>query len=219
MAKRGMSPGWAVSVAAILALGGPWRGAGAQDGPGDAAAALLALRQEYGAASGEFRKATTDEQRKAAVEHLRVFPLRFVELAGRHPADASAVEALVEAVRAMNAVDSLTMTSWDMSSSVLPTGGGDDAAARATALLSRHHLRSEKLGAVCERMQYGVRKEMETFLRSVLALSPHREVQAIACMALARFLGTRVHLDLRVRVKSEWRDDDRVLDDIGVRPR
>ena len=33
---------------------------------------------------------------------------------------------------------------------------------------------------------------------------------------LERFFGTRVFLDLHVRVKSEWREDDAVLDDIGL---
>src|SRR3989449_2874898 len=34
---------------------------------------------------------------------------------------------------------------------------------------------------------------------------------------LERFFDTRVYLDLHVRVKSEWREDDAVLDDIGVK--
>jgi GTPase len=33
---------------------------------------------------------------------------------------------------------------------------------------------------------------------------------------LERFFATRVFLDLHVRVKSEWREDQRVLDDIGL---
>jgi GTP-binding protein Era len=34
---------------------------------------------------------------------------------------------------------------------------------------------------------------------------------------LERFFATRVFLDLRVRVRSEWREDERVLDDIGIK--
>src|SRR3989475_1259886 len=34
---------------------------------------------------------------------------------------------------------------------------------------------------------------------------------------LERFFDTHVYLDLHVRVKSEWREDDAVLDDIGVK--
>jgi GTPase len=33
---------------------------------------------------------------------------------------------------------------------------------------------------------------------------------------LERFFGTRVYLDLHVKVKSEWREDERVLGDIGL---
>jgi GTP-binding protein Era len=34
---------------------------------------------------------------------------------------------------------------------------------------------------------------------------------------LERFFDSRVFLDLHVRVKSEWREDDAVLDDIGLK--
>lgn len=33
---------------------------------------------------------------------------------------------------------------------------------------------------------------------------------------LERFFGTRIFLDLHVRVRADWRDDDRVLDELGV---
>ena len=36
---------------------------------------------------------------------------------------------------------------------------------------------------------------------------------------LERFFGTRVYLDLQVRVKSEWREDDRLLEQIGLGPK
>ena len=35
---------------------------------------------------------------------------------------------------------------------------------------------------------------------------------------LERFFHTRVYLDLRVKVEAEWRDDDRLLDQLRVRP-
>ncbi len=34
---------------------------------------------------------------------------------------------------------------------------------------------------------------------------------------LEKFFDARVFLDLHVRVKSEWREDDTVLDDIGLK--
>jgi len=36
---------------------------------------------------------------------------------------------------------------------------------------------------------------------------------------LERFFGTRVYLDLHVRVKADWREDERVLNEIGLSPR
>src|SRR5262249_50813831 len=42
------------------------------------------------------------------------------------------------------------------------------------------------------RVQYGFSKEGETFLRTVMAKSPHREVQALACLRLAQFLDGRL---------------------------
>jgi GTPase len=35
---------------------------------------------------------------------------------------------------------------------------------------------------------------------------------------LERFFGTRVFLDLHVKVRADWRDDERVLNEIGLRP-
>jgi GTPase len=34
---------------------------------------------------------------------------------------------------------------------------------------------------------------------------------------LERFFDTHVFLDLHVRVKSEWREDERVLDEMGLK--
>jgi len=36
---------------------------------------------------------------------------------------------------------------------------------------------------------------------------------------LERFFGTRIYLDLQVRVRSEWREDDRLLQQIGLGPK
>jgi GTP-binding protein Era len=33
---------------------------------------------------------------------------------------------------------------------------------------------------------------------------------------LEQFFSTKVYVDLHVRVKSEWREDDRVLSEIGI---
>src|SRR5262249_11170467 len=44
-----------------------------------------------------------------------------------------------------------------------------------------------------------------------------KRIGTAARQELEQFFGTRVFLDLHVRVRSEWREDDRVLDDIGVK--
>jgi GTP-binding protein Era len=36
---------------------------------------------------------------------------------------------------------------------------------------------------------------------------------------LEKFFGRRVYLDLRVKVRSEWRDDERLLDQLGLHGR
>jgi GTP-binding protein Era len=38
-----------------------------------------------------------------------------------------------------------------------------------------------------------------------------------ARLDLERMLGGRVHLDLHVKVRSDWRDDERLLDELGLR--
>ncbi|MGE3178818.1 MAG: GTPase Era, partial [Vicinamibacterales bacterium] len=46
-----------------------------------------------------------------------------------------------------------------------------------------------------------------------------KRIGTAARAELERFFSTRVFLDLHVRVKSEWRDDDRVLQTLGVNGR
>jgi len=44
-----------------------------------------------------------------------------------------------------------------------------------------------------------------------------KEIGTAARRELERYLNARVFLDLRVKVKSEWRDDERLLDEMGLR--
>jgi len=44
-----------------------------------------------------------------------------------------------------------------------------------------------------------------------------KRIGTAARQDLEQFFGTRVFLDLRVQVRSEWREDDRVLDAIGLK--
>jgi GTP-binding protein Era len=43
-----------------------------------------------------------------------------------------------------------------------------------------------------------------------------KQIGTAARMGLERFFETRVYLDLRVKVRSDWREDERILDDLGL---
>jgi GTPase len=46
-----------------------------------------------------------------------------------------------------------------------------------------------------------------------------KQIGTAARLELEQYFDTRVFLDLHVKVKSEWRDDERLLDDIGLQNR
>jgi hypothetical protein len=154
-----------------------------QERPGTPAEQYKALLKEQVAASSSGRVMTDAERMEFVGTTLRRWneiALKFVELAENHPRDPIAVDALIRAV-------------WQVNTTPWPVGlvGKDDARARAFALLQRDHLRSDKLGPLCERVASGFCAEYETFLRAVLRESPHQHVRAQACLALARFLNNR----------------------------
>jgi GTP-binding protein Era len=43
-----------------------------------------------------------------------------------------------------------------------------------------------------------------------------KQIGTAARAELERYLESRVYLDLHVKVKSEWRDDERLLDELGL---
>ncbi|MFO0969587.1 MAG: redoxin domain-containing protein [Gemmataceae bacterium] len=160
---------------------------GAQDKP-TPAEQFQALRKEYDRASSSGAVLTDEERLKfvgQVYKHRSKLALKFVELAENHPKDPIALDALMQAVRQVNNMWPATLV------------GDDPARPRAFALLQRDHIQSDKLGPVCQRIAFGFCKEYETFLRAVLDMNPHREVQAQACLSLAHFLANRLQrLDL-----------------------
>jgi hypothetical protein len=87
--------------------------------------------------------------------------------------------------------------------------GEHTARARAFELIQRDHIRSDKLGPLCQRDSYGFCKEYETFLRAVLAKNPHKNVQATACLSLGHFLNNRLQrLDLCQEQQARKQADD-----------
>jgi hypothetical protein len=111
---------------------------------------------------------------------------RLVELAEKYPKDPIALTALIESVWQVNSVP------WPVE-----LVGQDVGRPRAFMLLHRDHVRSDKLGPLCERISDGLCEEYEGFLRAVLAENPHNGIKAQACLALAHFLHNRsLRLDL-----------------------
>jgi len=134
----------------------------------------------------------SDERRTAFVG--RAYGVKYeqapklVALAEKYPDDPVALDALTEAVRQVNTVPY-----------PVEIVGRDPARPRAFELLRRDHIRSEKLGPLCERISGGLCAEYEPFLREVLEKNPHKEVRSQACLALAHFLSNRsLKLDMVV---------------------
>jgi hypothetical protein len=168
----------------VVAAGGDGR-----DKPATPAEQYRTLRQQYDRASGS-GVALNDEERLKFVgrvyKHRNALAEKFLKLAEEHPNDPIALDALVQAVWQVNT------TPWPVE-----LVGEDTARARAFELIRRDHIRSDKLGPLCQRVSYGFCKEYETFLRAVLAENPHRNVQATARLSLGHFLNNRLQrLDL-----------------------
>ncbi len=162
-----------------------------------------AILKEYNPASGGMRKATTDLERKAAVERLAAFSSKFVELAAKHPEDPIALTALRQAVQAVGSTDSAAQITWETNHSDFPAGNTDGSAGRTVALVLRNHVLSKKLGPVIDRMRYGYRMEYGKCLNTVLEKNPHDEVKALACLALAQFLNDRLRMLQLVKDRPE----------------
>jgi hypothetical protein len=162
----------------------------AADDPGQArrptpAEQYRGLLKEQESASSPGRVLSDEERQQFIGKTFRRWneiALKLVALANKYPADPVAVDSLIRSV-------------WQVNTTPWPADliGPDDARTEAFALLQRNHLRSEKLGPLCQRVAYGFCQEYETFLRAALGESPHREVRARACLAMAHFLINRLH--------------------------
>src|SRR5260370_29677901 len=162
--------------------------AATQDKPVADAERYRALLKEFAEAAQANWKATTDEERKQAALRVEPLPLKLLELAEKNPNEPWTLDALTHVI---------THEYWLDNYSSHPGWGKDSRQARAIAILLRDHVRSDKLGETCKRVQFGFRKECETFLRTVLEKNPHRDVQGQACLPLALFLNGRLNrLDL-----------------------
>jgi len=157
-----------LSVAAV--------GDAGEDEPATPAVRYKALLKEYQVATTGISKDQTNEDRKKVI--LDKLPLRFLELAEANPQDPIAADALSQVV-------------WVENNTSHPAGGKDSPGGKAMAILLRDHVRSDKLGPVCQRIAFGFRKECETYLRTVLETNRHRDVRALARLSLAQSLSNR----------------------------
>jgi hypothetical protein len=162
--------------------------AATQDKPVAPVEQYRALLKEFGDAAHANWNATTDEARRQAAARVEPLPLKLLELAEKNPKEPWTLDALTQVI---------TQEYWLDNYSSHPGWGKDSRQARAIAILLRDHVQSDKLGEPCRRMSYGFSKECETFLRTVLEKSPHRDIRGLACLRLAQFLNGRVQrLDL-----------------------
>jgi hypothetical protein len=146
------------------------------------------LLEEFGEAAQANWKATNDQERSRAAARVEPLPLRLLELAEKNPNEPWTLDALTHVI---------TAEYWLDNYSSHPGWGKDSRQARAIAILLRDHVRSDKLGETCKRVQFGFRRECETFLRTVLEKNPHRDVQGQARLGLGLFLYGRLNrLDL-----------------------
>ena len=184
-----------VSAISMLLVGAPW--VTGQDAGETPAQQLAALIEEYRPISAGMREATSDLERKLAVERMAVFPSRFLALAEANTDAPLALEALRQAVQSAASTDSAARIAWESNQAHFPSGSPEDAAGKTLALLLNRHVLSADLGPLLDRMRYSYRLEYGRGLRSVLDRNPHREMQALACLALAQFLNDRLDM-LRV---------------------
>jgi hypothetical protein len=82
-------------------------------------------------------------------------------------------------------------------------GVGTSGRDEAFAILVRDHIKSDKLGQVCNFLVYSQDKKSEEFLRAVLDKSPNRDVQGKACLALAEQLKNRSRNDANLAQEAE----------------
>jgi hypothetical protein len=171
-------------LALMLALPVAAAEGNSQGNPPSPAEQYQALRKEFDRASSS-GVPLTDAERLQFVgrvyRHRNALAQKFLELAEKHPNDPIALDALLQAVWQVNT------TPWPVE-----LVGEDTARAKAFELIQRDHLRSDKLGPLCQRVSYGFCQEYESFLRAVRAKNPHRNVQAMACLSLGHFLNNRL---------------------------
>jgi hypothetical protein len=175
-----MGRGILILVLALSVAAAQDKGADKSATPAEQYQALLKEFNE--AARVAYLEAKSDDERNEAIARIDKLSPRFLKLAATNPKDPIALDALVQVVNLEMYLQNNTSHAGR---------GKDSLEGKAIAILLRDHIRSDKLGEACRRMSYGFSKECETFLRTVLEMNPHSDVQGQACLRLAQFLNAR----------------------------
>lgn len=149
---------------------------------GTTAEQYQAIAREFNSSANASWKATTDDERQQIVARLEKLPQQLLDLVEKHPQDPIALDALTQVI---------TQEYWLDNYSTHPDWGQDSRQAKAIAILLRDHLQSDRLAEAGRRAQYGFRQECESFLRTVMEKSRHRNVRGLATLQLAQFMKYR----------------------------
>jgi hypothetical protein len=142
-----------------------------------------------------YQQAKTQDQKKKVFEEryskLGKLAPKFLDLAEKNSKHPVAVDALVWLVR--NNTD----------------GGKDSPRAKAMAILLRDHVRSDKMGGVCQSLanRYSYDQEEMDLLRGILDKNPSKEVQAEACLALGEVLNRTAQEARRLKEQPDMARD------------
>src|SRR5713101_3295404 len=178
----------ALAVPALAATGQP------KDKPATPAEQYQALVKVYQDAGQTYSvaigKAKTYEERMKVFDEVQPKPEklapRFLVLAEKYPRDPVAFDALTWIV--VNCVRSPAR---------IP------ARAKAVAILSQDHARSEKVGPMCQSLANGYDEETAILLTAILDKNPSKDVQAEACLALVQQYGRRLEIANRLHDNPE----------------
>jgi hypothetical protein len=124
-----------------------------------------------------YRKAKSQDERNKVFAEKYPRPekaaAKFLELAKMNPKDPVALDALIWVVTRDR------------------TSGKGTPRAKALSILQRDHIKSNKLGTVCQTLGYSSDEESTGLLHAILDKNPSRDVQGKACLALALSLKNR----------------------------
>lgn len=171
-----------------------------QEKPTTPAQQYLEVIKEYQEALLAYQKArqsagTYEEQLLLKYPRPDEFAPKFLALAEKHASDPAALDALLWVATHLGSQ---------------PPKGKNHLLARALEILLRDHIQSKELGRVCQSMSFRLDAPGETFLRQLLTKSPHKDVQAEACLALAQGLSNRAtmvrHLTKNLEARKFYAD-------------